>query len=120
MYPNPIALNNGTAAVSFDLRSTSIDASQYKDGSAALDLPHVINIKHTTQGSGLAMNRRTLVRIDRTVEDANGNQALLSVYMVAVIPEKVATSAQVTEQVTLLKDFLTEAGAIAKIVAADI
>lgn len=120
MYPNPIPISNGTATINFDYRGSQVDQSQYNDASAALDQEHKLSVKHQRQGSGTSRVRKTLVRIDRIVEDAQGVQGTLSVYTVVVIPEGIATSAQVTEQVTLMKNFLAATGYIAKIVAADI
>jgi hypothetical protein len=59
-------------------------------------------------------------RIDRVVEDAQGVQGTISVYLVVDVPEGIATTTQVTEQVTLMKNHLAATGVIAKIVAADI
>lgn len=119
MFPNPIALNNGTAAVNFDFRGSSINQSEYKNASADLDKEHKLNIKHTYEGTGSARLRKSLYDISRIVEDAQGVQGKIRVYCVVVIPEGIATTAQVTEEVTLMKDFLSEAGAIAKVVAGE-
>lgn len=121
MYTDPIALNNGTAAVTFDRRGSTPDMSVYKDGAADLDKPHVLTIKHEIRNKGrINQTRATVARIDRTVENDQGEQGVISVYVVTLVPEKVATSTQLTEQVTLMKDFLTETGHIGKIVAADL
>lgn len=120
MYPNPIPISNGTATISYDYRGSNIDSSSYKDASAALDQDHSLVVKHQHVGAGVSRQRRTLIRIDRIVEDAQGVQGLLSVYLNVVIPEGIATSTQVTEQVTLMKNFLSASGYIAKVVSGDI
>jgi hypothetical protein len=120
MYTNPIAASNGSATISFDYRGSQVNQSEYKDATAALDQPHTLKISHQYSGAALTRRRRTLTRIDRVVEDANGEQGNLAVYLVVDVPEGVATTAQVTEQVTLMKNHLAATGVIAKIVSADI
>lgn len=121
MYTDPLNLNNGTDAVVFDRRGSTPDMSVYKDNAVDLDKPHVLTIKHETRNKGkINQTRATVVRIDKTVENDQGEQGVISVYQVTLVPEKCATSTQVTEQVTLMKDFLTEAGHIGKIVSADL
>lgn len=120
MYTNPIAASNGTSTINFDYRGSQTNQSEYKDASAALDQPHTLKVSHQYSGSGLTRRRRTLTRIDRVVEDANGEQGTLSVYLVVDIPEGVSTTTQVTEQVTLMKNHLAASGVIGKIVSADI
>jgi uncharacterized protein YcaQ len=77
-------------------------------------------VSHQYSGEGVTRRRRTLTRIDRKVEDAQGVQGDLAVYVVVDVPEGIATTAQVTEQVTLMKNHLSASGVIAKIVSADI
>lgn len=121
MYPNPIVINDGAANRSFDYRGSGNEQSSYRDATAPLDQPHTISIKHTVAGKGsVNQTRRTLVRIDKVVENAEGVQGTLSAYVVLVVPEKVATSAQCTAELTLLSDFLMQTGFIAKIVAQDL
>lgn len=121
MLPNPVSASNGTATVNFDYRGSTPDASQYKDASASLDQPHTFSARHTVQNKGkITQVRRSVYRIDRTVEDGLGNQGTLSVYLVTVVPEKVATTAQVTEQVVLMKNILAVAGMTDDVVAAEI
>jgi hypothetical protein len=121
MYTTPIAISNGTATISYDFRGSQINQSEYKDGSAALDQPHLLKISHQETGAGLKRRRRSLWSIDKVVEDStSGEQGLLRVYLIADIPQGIATSTQVTEQITLMKSFLSTAGVIAKMVSADI
>lgn len=121
MYPNPIPLNNGSAEVNYDYRGTSNEQSDYKNTSASLDQPQTLKIGHQTTKSGTVNQlRRSRYGLARVVEDAEGNQGVITVALVVGIPEKIATSAQVTEEVEKMKDFLTNAGFIAKIVAADL
>ncbi len=120
MYTNPIAASNGSATINFDYRGSSENQSLYKDATAALDQPHTLKVSHQYSGDGVTRRRRTLTRIDRVVEDAQGVQGNLAVYVVVDVPEGIATTAQVTEQVTLMKNHLAATGVIAKIVSADI
>jgi hypothetical protein len=121
MHPNPTVLNDGTADQSYDFRGiTANETSQYKDATAPLDQPQTLTIKHTSSGSGLQQTRRSLFRLDHTVEDDDGNQAVLSAYVVLALPEKVATSTQATKILEELKDFLTNTGNIGRIIAGDL
>jgi hypothetical protein len=122
MYPNPIALDApGETTTSFNYQGSTIDASLYKDASAALDVPHTLTIKHQTSKTGqVGQERRTLVRFDRRVENEQGEQGTLSVYQVIVIPEKIATAAQVEGELELMREFLKSDGFIDKIIAGEI
>jgi hypothetical protein len=121
MYPNPIPISDGSATVNFDLNGTQLNESLYKNASADLDKPHTIAIKHSVSNVGKPTQvRRSVVRVDQVVEDASGTQGTLSVYVVAVVPEKVATTAQLTAGLTLMKSFLSASGYIGKVVAAEI
>jgi hypothetical protein len=123
MYPNPITASNGTTSPEFGYRGPlGPNASEYREAAADLDQPHVITIKHTTSNAGKKTQlRRSVLRVDRTVEDAtDGEQGVVSVYLVTVVPEKIATTAQVTAQVTLMKNILAVSGIIAKVVAAEV
>lgn len=120
MYPNPIIISDGATNINFEFGGSSIDESKYRDASAALDQEHTLVVKHQRTGSGITRMRRTLIRIDKIVEDAQGVQGLLSWYTNVIIPEGIATTAQVVQQVTLGKSFLSTAGFIAKVVAAEI
>lgn len=120
MLTNPTALNNGTIAVNFDYRGGSVNQSEYMDAAATMNLPHKLEVSHRDNGTGESTTRNSRYGFRRTVEDANSNQGLLKVDLVISVPKRIATSTQVTEQVTLMKDFLTEAGYIAKIVNAEV
>lgn len=121
MYSNPVSISNGTATVAFDLRGSSLEVSEYKDATAALDLEHTFTVKHAVTNKGKPTQaRRSVYRFDRTVETDEGVQGDTEVYLVVVTPQKVATSTQMTEQVTLMKSFLSVSGNIAKIVNADL
>lgn len=121
MLPNPVTASNGTATVAFDYRGSTPDNSQYKDAAASLDQPHTFEAKHTVSKKGSVNQlRRSAYIINRTVEDSLGNQGVLSCYLVINVPEKVATTTQVTEQITLMKNILSVSGVIAKFAAADI
>lgn len=122
MYPNPIVLEKApTVDVTFDFRGSTIDASQYRDVAATLDLEHGLSIRHqvTNKGSN-TQTRNSVIRFDRIVENEQGVQGTLSVYLVVRTPEKVATMAQLTEQLTLMQSFLNEAGFIDRIKAGEI
>jgi hypothetical protein len=123
MFTSPITASNGTTSPEFGYRGPlGPNASEYKDASAPLDQPHILTIKHSTANAGKKTQlRRSVYRIDQTVEDAtDGEQGVVSVYLVTVVPEKIATTAQVTAQVTLMKNILAVSGVIAKIVAAEV
>lgn len=120
MYPNPIPLNNGAAEVNYDYRGTSNEQSSYKNASAPLDQPQTLLIGHqTTKVGSVSQLRSTRIGLQRVVEDGD-NQGVISVTLVVRVPEKIATSAQITEELEKARDFLNNSGFIAKIVAADL
>jgi hypothetical protein len=116
-YPSQIPdLNDGTVDHDYDL----VDMSKpyfavRREAAAALDQPATITISHQTTGSGLQTKTRSLVRLDRVVEDADGNQATQSAYLVVEVPEKITTTASVTKTVAELVDFLGTSGYVAKL-----
>lgn len=120
MYPNPIVLNDGAADISYDYRGSGNESSSYKNASADLDQPQNITIGHQWTNKGTVNQaRRTRIRLDRTVE-TDGVQGTIQVSLVLVVPEKVATTDQVTKEVTKFTDFLNNTGNIARIVNADL
>jgi len=121
MYPNPIPLNNGAAEINYDYRGTSNEQSSYKNVSADLSEPQTLLIGHQTTKTGTVNQlRRSRFGLSRICEDAEGNQGAITVALVVGVPEKIATSAQVEEELQKMKDFLTNTGYIAKIIAADL
>lgn len=121
MFPNPIALNNGTIAVNFDNRGNTENQSNFIDASASLDQTHTLTIAHTSTNVGKPNEtRRSKYRFDRVVENAQGVQGTVSVYLNVVVPTKVATSTQVTEEINLMMDFLGQTGFDGKILRAEI
>lgn len=121
MFPNPIPLSDGAATVNFDLRSTSDNKAVYVDASAPLDQSRTLTIAHTYTSKGKPEEtRRSLYRIDQRVENAQGVQGTLSVYINVVIPTKVAASTDVTKGIALIASFLGETGYDQKMLKAEI
>lgn len=118
MYPNPIPLNDGSADVNYDHRGIINERSQYKNASASLDQPQTLAIAYAVSKAGtIAELNSALAKLDRVVEDAEGNQGVITTQLVQRYPSKIATSAQLTEELQKMKDFLTNTGYIAKFVA---
>lgn len=122
MYPNPIPLNDGTVEINYDYRGTDVNTgSIYKDATAPLDQARTVRIRHTTANESKSSEvRSTNIQITRVVENAEGVQGSILSNITIRIPTKVATVAQVTEELNQLKDFLTNAGYIDKIIAAEV
>lgn len=121
MYPNLIEnLNDGAADQDFDLSSINANGSIRRDITASLDQPHTLTIRHETVGSGNAETRRSNVKFDKIVENDDGVQGKLTVSLTVTAPTKVATVAQITKEITLMKSFLAAAGYIDKLAVAEI
>jgi hypothetical protein len=122
MFANLIEdISDGTLDHDFDLRSLGDQKSVRYDIAAALDKPATLQISHTQTGSGDKAFRNTLLRFDAVRERAADEvQATESVYLVVRTPVKVSTTAQTTELVNQMVDFLGTAGYVGKLLAGEI
>lgn len=110
MYPNLIEdLTDGTVDHDYDLQAIEGRTSIRSDVSATFDEPAVLKIAHNESGKGENLYRNSTVRIDRTVTDTDGNQNVISFYVVGRIPLKTATAAQCAEVLSQLTDFFATA-----------
>lgn len=107
MLPNTTAaINDGSADHFYDLRIVGNNKSVRVESAAPVDQPANVTISHATTGSGLKTTRRSVVRFDRVVEDALGNQGTMSAYLVVSTPEKVVPAGQAGKTVAELLAFL--------------
>jgi len=121
MYPNLIEdLNDGVADQDFDLRKINETGSVRSDITATLDQPHTLSIRHETVGSGNGETRRSNVKFDRVVENADGVQGKLTVSLTVTAPTKVTDVATIDKELNLMKSFLATSGYIAKLSAGEI
>jgi hypothetical protein len=118
MFDNPIILSDGTDNDSYQYRGSTLDQSTYRVASAPLDQPIEFSVKHTQTGSGVNLLRRSVYRLDKTVENAEGVQGKLSVYTVVSVPVKIADNTTLEKELNKMQDFLD--GQVAKIVTSDI
>lgn len=125
MFSNPIILTPPvvSAPVNFAFAGATNDSSVYRvapetGGFATIAKPATLKIAHQVSKVGTpGQTRRTVVRIDQTVGDESaGNLAVLSAYMVLVLPERVATVDQTTDILDMLRQFLAASGNQVKIV----
>lgn len=99
----------------FVLRAADLNRSEYSVAGLTLPVEQKLTVSHET---GKNSERRHLVRIDRTVVDANLVPATISVYLVIVQPNNTAaTNALVIEEVNKLVDFCIEGGSNANVTA---
>lgn len=96
MLPNTTAnISDGTANHVYDLRKTGDWSSTRYEAAAPSDQPATLEISHKEQGKGLKSTRSSLLRFQRVVEDADGNQDVIDAHLVVRYPTKIATTAQV-------------------------
>lgn len=108
MYPNPLVLTVNAANHSYDYRGPTPDGgSKYVALEGTLELPQTLTVKHTiTKKGSINQTRRSVVKLDLGVKDANGNADVASCYLVTVVPEKIATEAQVQNLLQQMMFFL--------------
>lgn len=103
-----------TGLAVYDLRAADMGRSEFSVAGLTLPAEQLLTVSHE---AGKAGEGRHLVRLDRTVLDANLVPATVSVYIVIVRPPSTAvTNAVVIEEVNRLVDFLIEGGANANVV----
>jgi hypothetical protein len=99
----------------YALRAADLDKSVFSVSGLTLPNEQKMTVSHETAKAG---EQRHLVRLDRTVVDAFGVPATVSVYMVIVRPPNTAvTNAICLEEVNRLIDFLIEGGSNANVTA---
>lgn len=110
MYPNDTPnISDGTSNHVYSLVSLGAGkdiSSVRRESAAAADQPATLTIKHQTTGKDLATTNSSLIRFDRVVEDAGGNQGTVSAYLVFRWPPKVTDAATALKSVTELVSFL--------------
>lgn len=104
-----------TNTESYVLRAADIDRSIFGVQGMTLPEQKLLTVSHETVKNG---DVRHLVRLDRTVIDANLVPATASVYMVVHRPSNTAvTNAVLIAEVNKLVDFLIEGGSNANVTA---
>lgn len=118
MYPNPIPLNDGSADVNYAHRGIVNERSLYKNASADLSTPQTFQLAYAVSKPGtIAELNSALAKLDRVVEDAEGNQGVITTQLVQRYPVKIATAVQLEEELNKMKDFLTNTDSIDKFIA---
>jgi hypothetical protein len=69
------------------------------------NLPHRITVSHQETGTGVALRRRSLVRIDKTIAGASTDPRVVSAYVVCDIP--VGDLAALTEPKAVLANLMS-------------
>jgi hypothetical protein len=107
-----VALSDGTATHIYSLVKLYENEikSVRREAAAGFNNPKLLTISHQESGSGLTAKVSSLVRFDRVVEDASGNQGTIEVYRVTRYSRNIATSAQVRELQVELNSFDAAAG----------
>jgi hypothetical protein len=83
--------------------------------SAPLGEPETLTISHSPRSGAVGAPLRHLVRLDLTKSNVAGEKQTGSVYMVLEAPLTIITSAQLSDMVTQLKNFLS-AGNLTKLI----
>jgi hypothetical protein len=114
MYPNDTAnISDGTSNHVYSLVTLGEKgqiASERTEASAPADQPAKLTIKHKTVGTELATEAQSMIRFDRVVEDANGNQGTVSHQLTSRWPVKICTSATAQKGLNEMKAFFAVAG----------
>lgn len=102
MYPTDTpAISDGTSTHIYSIVKMGDYECVRREAAAPSDQPSTLTIKHTVTGKGLAKQVSSLIRFDDVVEDAAGNQGIVSCYSVLKWPPNITTAA--TAQKTLNK-----------------
>jgi len=86
-------ITDGTANHVYSVVSIADYKSIRREAAAAADQPALLTISHQFSGVDLAHKVSSLVRFERTVEDAAGNQGLVEAYTILRWPDKITTAA---------------------------
>lgn len=96
MYPTDTAnISDGSANHVYSLvkmGETEI-SSVRRESAAPADQPATLGIKHREVGKGLTTEAQSMIRFDRVVEDASGNQGTVTCMVKLTWPNKVCTAA---------------------------
>jgi len=116
MFTTAITLaGDASSSQVYDLQSITGSKSIRGDVALGAALPRLMTISHSVAGKGTQISDRHLVRLDLVKADAvTGETVNGSTYIVLDMPRKTFTVAQLQDQVTQLKNFLT-AGNVAKL-----
>lgn len=111
-----IVLNDGTtnytyAAIAFG-PAEKPGSTRAVQGESNLSME--MKISHEVYGKDQTTQQGSMFRLNDTVEDALGNQGVVSVQVVVRFPTKVATAAQVEKTKAKALSFITGAGNWAK------
>lgn len=72
--------------VEFSRLSTDARSTEFSQVAETPSAPHRIKISHLETGLGAKLRRRSLLRIDKTVNGVSGNPVVVSCYTVIDIP----------------------------------
>lgn len=90
MYPTNLTTNevknSAGTEVEFLRRSNFGTSIEFAQSGETPNLEHRLKVSHQEIGSGVTMRRRSLVRVDKTVEGASGVPRVISCYIVVDIP----------------------------------
>lgn len=91
-----ITLSDGTSNhIYSDVGSSGLFDRMRREAAAPLDQPADLRISHQVTGTLLTTTNRSRVLLEKTVEDASGNQGIIRVSILTQVPVKIATAAQV-------------------------
>jgi hypothetical protein len=122
MFANLIEdINDGTTDHDYDLRKVGDNESIRRDVASPADQPAFLRIAHQSVGKGDGLKQRSLVQFTRTVERSEDQvQGDIKVNVTVEQPVKVATSAQVLEEVSKMLSFFGVSGNPALIISGTI
>lgn len=113
MYPNDTAaISDGAVTHVYSLVKLGEKdiMSVRRESAAPADQPSLLTIKHREVGSGLTAEVQSVLRVDRVVEDAQGNQGTVSCQLTLRWPSKITTAVIAQKGINEVVSFLAVAG----------
>jgi hypothetical protein len=104
--------NSAGAEVEFNRLSVLDRSVTFAQVSETPSAPHRLKVSHLETGTGAALRRRSVVRIDKTVSGTSAVPRVISAYMVVDIPVgDIANFTETTNAVAELVSFCASLGA---------
>jgi hypothetical protein len=107
-FANTLTINGDASSVrNYELTSWVGNKTIRKDSTIGTDQPFYLTVSHSESKEAGILVDRHLARFDRTVIDSEEQPTTGSFYIVAVMPKKGFSAAQMQDLVTQAKNFLS-------------
>jgi hypothetical protein len=116
MLLNDVAVDGTSTTITYSLVSIVNGSSVRRDATAALDSPRDLLIKHEQVSKGSLFSDRHLIRFERTALQAETLVPVKgAVHLVIEAPRTTITAAMIIDMIAQLRDMLSDAAIVAKI-----